>query len=114
MKLRIDEMREIAKQLPIGYYLGRKTPVVIEESGGAFCDIVRGNIHIGMDLLQQAADNITPSDNWDRESLLRCLLYHEIGHLILSRPAVLSPLSCNIGHQYVNTFEDERLECILA
>ena len=124
MKLTWEEMREIAKRLPVGFYLGRKTPVIIEPTGGAYCDMVKGDIHIGMTLLQTAADKIDASDaeKWDREKLLRCLLYHEIGHLLLT-PEWLRyvqqngwPSSIDYGDRkdILNTFEDERLECILS
>lgn len=122
MKITYDEMKEIAKRLPVGYYLGRKTLVVVEEGGGAYCDVIKGDIHIGMDLLQTAANNIDPADTekWNREALLRCLLYHEIGHLLMS-PKWLTFVRVNDksgsthadSRALLNTFEDERLECIL-
>ena len=124
MRLTLEEMRDIAKRLPIGFYLGRKTPVFVEESGGAYCDVVKGDIHIGMPLLQTVADKIDASDaaKWDREKLLRCLLYHEIGHLLLT-PSWLkgvvhngwdSDVDYGTRRNIVNIFEDERLECVLS
>ena len=127
MKLTWEEMKDIAKRLPVGFYLGRKTPVTVEESGGAYCDVVKGDVHIGMTLLQTAADKIDASDaaKWDREKLLRCLLYHEIGHLLLTpdwlgrlvygRVARLGDgLDPATVKELANIFEDERLECILS
>ena len=123
MNITLEEMREIAKRLPIGYYLGMKAPVSVEPDGGAYCDVVKGNIHIGIGLLQEAADNIDASDagKWDRETLLRCLLYHEVGHLLLTpkwgRDIYVTDATGSRdpdSRALVNIFEDERLECILS
>lgn len=125
MKLNLEEMREIARTLPIGYYLGRKVPVFVEDGNGAYCDVVKGDVHIGVGLLQIAADHIDAMDaaEWDRETLLRCLLYHEIGHLLLTPKWIKSFSVKNAnGNSYreegsnkiINIFEDERLECILS
>ena len=125
MKLNLEEMREIARTLPIGYYLGRKVPVFVEDGNLAYCDVVKGDVHIGVGLLQTAADHIDATDaaEWDRETLLRCLLYHEIGHLLLTPKwyKVRRVKNAN-GNSYceeksntiLNIFEDERLECILS
>lgn len=125
MRITLEEMRDIAKRLPIGYYLGMKVPVTIEPDGAAYCDIVKRVIHIGMPTLQIAADNIDAADAaaWDRETLLRCLLYHEVGHLLMT-PAWLKHvcprlpegtyLSASDIRNVINIFEDERLESILA
>lgn len=126
MKLNLEEMREIARTLPIGYYLGRKVPVTVEEHDDAYCDVVKGDIHIGIGLLQMAANHIDAKDAaaWNREKLLRCLLYHEIGHLILTpkwlktHVAVMRPDGTGYGTRertdILNIFEDERLESILS
>lgn len=125
MKLNLEEMREIARTLPIGYYLGRKVPVFVEEGQHAYCDMVKCHVHIGVGLLQTAADKIgeDDADEWDRETLLRCLLYHEIGHCLMT-----AKWMCTVGvkkpdgsyydpkeaHYIQNTFEDERLERTLS
>lgn len=124
MKITLEEMKEIAKRLPIGYYLGMKIPVTVEPDGGAYCDVVKGEIHIGLPILQQAADNIDATDaaKWDREALLRCVLYHEVGHLLLTpkwlkmRVGVRKADGDNDpdSSMLVNIFEDERLEQTLA
>ena len=123
MNITLEEMREIAKRLPIGYYLGMKAPVSVEPDGEAHCDVVKGCIHIGIGLLQAAADNIDASDagKWDRETLLRCLLYHEVGHLLLTPKwggdiEVVDAMGAKDPDSgtLVNIFEDERLECILS
>jgi len=125
MKLNLEEMREIARTLPIGYYLGRKVPVFVEDDNRAYCDVIKGDVHIGVGLLQTAADHIDATDaaEWDRETLLRCLLYHEIGHLLLTPKwyKVIRVKNAN-GNSYreeksntiLNIFEDERLERILS
>ena len=127
MKITLEEMRETAKTLPVGYYLGRKVPVMIEPSGGAFCDVMKGEIHIGLDLLQQAADMIDPADaeKWSREAMLRCVLYHEVGHVLLSpewlgfRVHLVDPRESEYfddktNHDLINIFEDERLEQLFS
>lgn len=126
MKLNLEEMREIARTLPIGFYLGRKVPVLIEESNAAYTDIVNGDVHIGIGLLQTAANHIDAKDaaKWDRETLLRCLLYHEVGHQLLTPkwlkhvPVLEKPDgTCFTGREtadILNIFEDERLERILS
>ena len=125
MKLTLEGMREIAKRLPVGYYLGRKVPVTIEPEGGAYCDVVKGEIYIGMPILQIAADHIDATDaaKWDREKTLRCLLYHEVGHLLLT-PKWLGEGYVSVrkpdgdydpdGKALLNIFEDERLEQVLS
>lgn len=122
MKLKLEEMKEVARRLPVGYYLGAKVPVEIEEGQAAYADMVKREIHIGLALLQSAADAITPADaaKWDREKLLRCLLYHEISHLLLTPNWALNiKLKTPKGgtfrnsHDLVNIFEDERIETLL-
>lgn len=126
MKITYEEMRDTASRLPVGYYLGRKVPVMVEPSGGAYADIVKSEIHIGMDILAQAADHIAPADaaKWDREKLLRCVLYHEVGHVLLT-PKWLGALTVHkpdgsgcfpagTAHDILNIFEDERLERMLS
>lgn len=127
MKITYEEMRDIATRLPVGYYLGRKVPVIVEPSGGAYCDTVKCEIHIGMSLLAQAASHITAADaaKWDREKMLRCVLYHEVGHVLLT-PKWLSSIDVakpdgsgyfpkrTTGHDILNIFEDERLERMLS
>lgn len=127
MKITYEEMRDIAARLPVGYYLGRKVPVIVEPSGGAYCDTIKCEIHIGMSLLAQAASHITAADaaKWDREKMLRCILYHEVGHVLLT-PTWLFNISVakpdgsgcfprlTTGHDILNIFEDERLERMLS
>ena len=123
MTINLEEMKEIAKRLPIGFYLGRKTPVIVEPGKCAYCDMVKGVIHLGVGVLQMAARQIDASDaaEWDREALLRCLLYHEIGHLLLT-PSDLKQTTLYLlpdelrKHQsrIINIFEDERIESLLA
>lgn len=125
MEIRLEEMREIARTLPIGYYLGRKVPVLVEPGDDAYCDVVKGEIHIGIGLLQQAASQIDAADaaQWSREKLLRCLLYHECGHVLLTPkwakewwnlPRTPGGDPDPDGANLVNIFEDERLEQMLS
>ena len=124
MKLRLDEMKEIAKRLPIGYYLGRKVPVEVVNGYEAKCDAIKGNIIIGLFLLQEAADHVSPEEEatWDREKLLRCILYHEIGHLLLTPPLLKGKVTVRDksgratrnSRDIVNIFEDERIETVLS
>jgi len=127
MKITYEEMRDIAARLPVGYYLGRKVPVIVEPIGGAYCDTIKCEIHIGMSLLAQAASHITAADaaKWDREKMLRCVLYHEVGHVLLT-PKWLFKIDVakpdgsgyfprsTTGHDILNIFEDERLERMLS
>ena len=134
MNITFEEMKDIAKTLPIGYYLGRKVEVTIDPGGGAYADVVKSVIHVGMDILKQAASHIDAAEaaKWDREKLLRCVLYHEIGHLLLTPKSLFysllfaacdsvteatkwfGSLTDNQKHGIMNVFEDERLECVLA
>lgn len=113
-------------ELPIGYYLGQKVPVIIEDDNRAYCDVANREIHIGMGLLQKAADNIPPEAEvtWSRQKLLRCLLYHEVAHLILTPKELFSTLSRSFrkrgmpvseeeARAFINIFEDERIETLL-
>lgn len=126
MKVTFEEAKEVAGRLPVGYYLGRKVPVIIDEDlMGAKVDLVKCEIHIGLKLLNEAAGHVGPAaeSKWSREKLLRCLLYHEVGHVIMTPPSLkervcirnrktmrVLPWSSDV----VNIFEDERLECVLS
>lgn len=126
MNVTYEEMRDIAARLPVGYYMGRKVPVIVEARGGAYCDIVKCEIHIGMSLLAQAASHITAAEaeDWGREKLLRCVLYHEVGHVLLTpkwlydvsvrRPCGTSCYERKMSNDILNIFEDERLERMLS
>lgn len=128
MKLTQNEVNQILKTLPIGYYA--KTGINVECSSGNKCyfDDSHDKIVIGYDIVNLALEKV-PED-FNSEVAVRTILYHEVSHLILSPKVMvidakryagimadyLFKYNIKISNQeafdLINIFEDERIETI--
>lgn len=107
MKLENHTIKSILNTLPIGYYLGRKLTVEFDETAETSYFIwAEDKIVISASIIKKAVANLP--DTCDVERSVRSMLYHEVGHAIMTP----SPNIMNIT-DITNVFEDERLETIL-
>lgn len=103
------QISEILKTLPIGLYLGDRTPVVYEESGDSYANLMDGTIHVsGETVMLGLAHLPADTDPYEFENAIRAILYHELSHIIMT-PKTLK----NDSEHIVNIFEDERIETLL-
>lgn len=101
-------IESILKTLPIGYYLGSRAEIEFSENARtSHCNPMNGNIVIAAANVLSAIEKMP--DSVDVEEYVRDTLYHEVSHLILS-PVAMVKYNCN----YVNVFEDERIETLLS
>lgn len=106
MKVTYEEVNYILRQLPISYYLKRKTNVELSKEAQVSCiDLFTGNIIISFNQIQS---NLETSDH-SLEVEVRNKLYHELSHALLSP----QPLRLTINKDIYNIFEDERVEVLL-
>ena len=105
MELRKSQVDQILKTLPISYYAFRKIQVTLTDDDTSYYSPTVDEIHISFTQLQQACKSLSEDENL--ESNIRCLLYHEISH------AIMTPTKLDIT-DVVNVFEDERIETIFA
>ena len=102
MQLTYNEVNNIFKTLPIGYYFGRNLKCFLDETETSYFDPMNEEIHIGYLMIAKSIANI--EDNAEND--VRALLYHELAH------AMLTPKNMHMTHTR-NTFEDERIESLL-
>lgn len=112
VKVSHEQIKEILKTLPIGYYLGARTPVIYEQSGNSYCNIMDGTIHVSGETVMHGLVNL-PIDTVPEEfeNAIRAILYHELSHVILT-PRTLKINASN--RDWLNAFEDERIETLLS
>lgn len=99
-------IQDILKTLPIGYYLGDRVPVVYEERGSSYMDLMTGTIHVSGQTVMEALANLHDDDPLVVENTTRGVLYHELSHVILTPKLPMT--------NWLNIFEDERIETILS
>lgn len=97
-----NKCNEILKTLPIGYYLGHAIDCTLEDGERTYFDPINGRIVVGYKLLP--LKEIEETDP-ELEDNIRCMLYHEVSH------AILTPDMYNTD--YLNIFEDQRIETLL-
>lgn len=103
------QISEILKTLPIGLYLGDRTPVVYEETGDSYANLMDGTIHVsGETVMLGLAHLPSDTDPYEFENAIRAILYHELSHIIMT-PKTLK----NDSEKIINCFEDERIETLL-
>lgn len=102
MQLTYNEVNNIFKTLPIGYYFGRNLKCFLDETETSYFDPMNEEIHIGYLMIAKSIANL--EDNAEND--VRALLYHELAH------AMLTPKEMHTTHAR-NTFEDERIESLL-
>lgn len=104
MHITFNEIQNIFKTLPIGYYLKRNIKHVLDNSAASYFDPMNDEIHVGYETIAKSLESL-PNDTNAEESVRACL-YHEVSHAILT-PKALYPT------RQINIFEDERIESIL-
>lgn len=97
-----NKVNEILKTLPVGYYLGGAIDCTLEDSDQSYHSPVENKIVIGYKQLPLGKLN---EDDPEVENMVRCMLYHEVSH------AMLTPKMSMTG--YMNIFEDQRIETLL-
>lgn len=99
------QVEKILKTLPIGYYLHYNVNVELTDEESSNHNALTDEIHVSFPQLEQIFNEVDEHDV-EVETFVRTMLYHEVGH------AILTPKFC-AGDQILNIFEDERLETLL-
>lgn len=99
------QVEKILKTLPIGFYLHYNVNVELTDEESSSHNALTDDIHISFSQLQRIFNEVDENDV-EVETFVRTMLYHEVGH------ALLTPSFC-AGDQIMNIFEDERLETLL-
>lgn len=109
MKIYLKEAEDILATCPIGYYCGTRIPLRLDAKGNTtYIDLLKPEITVSFQNIQESAEAL--EDESRKEEVVRCLLYHEVGHAILTTSdQKLFPIT-----DINNIFEDERLETMLA
>lgn len=97
-------VEQILKTLPIGYYCGRDIDVELSDSDTTCINLVEDKIQISYPTISDVAKTLTNDSNIEND--IRCLLYHEVSH------AILTPKTLRTSN-ILNIFEDERIETVL-
>lgn len=107
MTLTFTKANEILQTLPVGYYLGRRTEIELSEFGDtSYCNMMTEKIVIAYPNIVEAAKRLVYITDDQFEHDVRCIVYHEISHL------VLTPKNLTVTAPR-NVFEDERIETVL-
>ena len=99
------QVENIFKTLPTGYYVGRQVKNVLTDEQGSYYNLMNDEIHVSYPMIEKVSKSLP--DSLTIENDIRCLLYHEVSH------ALLTSKELNINTQ-TNVFEDERIETVLA
>lgn len=118
------DAKKILDTLPIGYYLKTGNCIAVElsqNSSISYADLVKKKIVIAFHNLVKAMPK-----HGDAEENIRCLLYHELSHIIATpdnmfriilRDSNLRPkdiINDSLAKDLVNIFEDERIETMFS
>lgn len=105
MTVTFKEIENIAKTLPVGYYIKRDIKVIVSETEkGSWYDSMNDTITVSYPMIAEVLS--TSDEILDIEQATRCLFYHEVSH------AFLTPKEVSMT-RVRNIFEDERIESIL-
>ena len=105
MNYSTNELNNILKTLPVGYYLKRNVTVEMDESAGcSYYDPMNDKICISFKQLSTSLNSL--KNDVELEENVRTLLYHEVSHAFIT-PKQLK--ATNV----MNIFEDERIESVL-
>lgn len=111
--LKKETLLKIANTLPIGFYLGRRIAVDFDDNSNAsYYSPLEDKIKISLRMIQDIIERENTEDKLEFEKDLRCLLYHEISHVILT-PKNLMDFAQYYQREILNIFEDTRIETIL-
>ena len=100
------QVEQILKTLPIGYYLNYDVVVKLTDEPSSNHNALTDEIHVSYPQLIEVFDKLNDTDVDNIETFIRTMLYHEVGH------ALLTPPYC-AGDIIMNIFEDERIETLL-
>ena len=114
----VEQIKSVLKTLPISYYCGRELQVELDESADtSFIDIMNDTITVSAknvsSVLNALAEQGTEIDDETFDKAVRCPLYHEVSHAILTPRSISANYHCPNDHEIVNIFEDQRIETIL-
>ena len=99
------QVENIFKTLPTGYYVGRQVKNVLTDEQSSYYDLMNDEIHVSYLIIENVSKSLP--DSLTLENDIRCLLYHEVSH------ALLTSKELSISAK-INIFEDERIETVLA
>ena len=118
-KITFDEAKAVLDTLPINYYSKFSIDTELDStSSTSYYDMAANKIVVAYNNFK----NINVFNTLDKESIIRGLLYHEVSHAILTPNDLVNfddiKSSCAIDDDeftfdYINIFEDERIETIL-
>lgn len=103
MTLTFNEVNNIVKTLPVGYYIGRNVEITLSEGNESYYDPMHDVIFVSYQMLNEVLVNI---EDENPEETVRTLTYHEVSH------ALLTPRNMQMT-DVRNIFEDERIETLL-
>ena len=107
MNVTFEQVDTILKTLPISYYATKKLDVELsKDSTSTYIDILADKITISYSNICEVASKLLVKHPDKLEFIIRCLLYHEVSHAILT-PSDLK------NDDFVNLFEDNRIEVTL-
>lgn len=119
-----NDAKKILDTLPIGYYLKTGNCIDVELSVGAptsYADLIEKKIVIAFHNLVKAMPK-----HGDAEENIRCLLYHELSHIIATPDCMLhnivhdpsirakTIINDDLAKDLINIFEDERIETMFS
>lgn len=99
------QVENIFKTLPTGYYVGRQVKNVLTDEQSSYYDLMNDEIHVSYPMIENVSKSLP--DSLTLENDIRCLLYHEVSHALLTSKELCVNAKTNI-------FEDERIETVLA
>ena len=107
MKISVEQIKQVVKTLPIGFYANTRVSVQMDDSADTsyFSPNTR-EIFISPKIIMQGLANVKGANEEDTEKLIRGQVYHELSH------AMLTPRNLEIK-DISNIFEDERIETLL-
>ena len=113
MKATYETIDRLFRGLSVGSYLGRAIKHELSEtSDKTFYDPMSDKIIVSYPMLKQAIDRVQGDKL--QYSVLRGLFYHELSHAILTPKTLCNMKQWTTHHNILNTFEDERIETLLA
>lgn len=98
MKVPFARVEDVLKTLPIGYYFGAKADVKLVNGPNTYCAPDRNEICISYPTIAGLLKDLKTDDPHQLEKDIRCLLYHEVSHLILTPKALLHTPSLQSYH----------------
>lgn len=99
-------------KLPVSYYFKAKLKVRMSKTNSSFIDLKDRVIYISPEFLSGIKYNHKPTE-YEVENAVRCTLYHELSHAILTPINLNDYIKGRADKDIVNVFEDERIESAL-